>query len=438
MLNELLCAIRQNKLLQPGDQVVCAVSGGADSVALLWGLFLLKDKLQIELSAAHYNHGLRGAESDGDEAFVRRFCAQYDIPLQVGSGRVVSGPKGLEAAARDARYAFLETLPGKIATAHTADDNAETVLMHLIRGTGLKGLGGIAPVRGRVIRPMLNITRQQVLDFLQEYHLSWVEDSSNGEDTFLRNRVRHHVMPLLRRENPRFAEKTSATAQRLRQDEEALIMMTDRDAFPKVEEWKALAPALRSRMLERFLKQAGVREPEAEHIAQAEALLYSPKPSAKASFPGGVTVCRVYDQLQVQPSDVVLAPIELPREGVVELPQLSLRICCGAADQIVNNAHTFTLATQGPVLLRSRQSADVITLSGGTKSLKKLFIDCKIPAYRRQQIPVLCDREGILGVYGIGADQKRIARELPAWQIRIEKDTGGNDNGKGYSADPDL
>ena len=167
MLNELLSAVRQYDLLQPGDRVFCAVSGGADSVALLWGLYLLKEKLQLDLSAAHYNHGLRGAESDRDEAFVRAFCDQFDIPLAVGKGQVVPGPKGLEAAARDARYAFLESLPGKIATAHTADDNAETVLMHLIRGTGLKGLGGIAPIRGRLIRPMLNVTRQQVMAFLQ-------------------------------------------------------------------------------------------------------------------------------------------------------------------------------------------------------------------------------------------------------------------------------
>lgn len=172
MLNELLTAIRQYELLRPGDRVVCAVSGGADSVALLFGLYLLKDKLTIRLSAAHYNHGLRGEESDRDEAFVRSLCDRLDIPLTTCKGNVVAGPKGLEAAARDARYAFLETLPGKIATAHTADDNAETVLMHLIRGTGLKGLGGIAPVRGRLIRPMLNVTRQQVLAFLQEYNLS--------------------------------------------------------------------------------------------------------------------------------------------------------------------------------------------------------------------------------------------------------------------------
>ena len=160
MLSKLLIMIRRYEMVQPGDTVVCAVSGGADSVALLWGMYLLKEKLQISLQAAHFNHHLRGAESDRDQAFVKDFCDRFDIPLTVGSGQVVPGEKGLEAAAREARYGFLEQLPGKIATAHTADDNAETVLMHLVRGTGLKGLGGIAPVRGKLIRPMLQVTRE--------------------------------------------------------------------------------------------------------------------------------------------------------------------------------------------------------------------------------------------------------------------------------------
>ena len=222
MQNKLLTFIREQGLIERGDRIVCAVSGGADSVALLFALYLLKDKLKIQLEAAHFNHQLRGEESQRDEKFVRDFCSRYDIPLHVGGGQVQPGRKGLEAAARDARYAYLQSLDGKIATAHTADDNAETVLLHLIRGTGLKGLGGIAPKRGKLIRPMLSTTRQEVEAFLGEWNLPHVEDSSNGSDAFLRNRVRHHVMPLLRQENPRIGENLSKLALRLRLDEEYL------------------------------------------------------------------------------------------------------------------------------------------------------------------------------------------------------------------------
>ena len=220
MLNKLQSFICGHQMICAGDRVVCAVSGGADSVALLFSLYLLREKLEFTLTAAHFNHGLRGEESQRDEEFVRGLCDRLDIPLQVGSAQVKAGEKGLEAAARDARYGFFYTLEGKIATAHTANDNAETVLMHLVRGTGLKGLGGIAPVRGRLIRPMLDITRNEVLAFLQEYNLSFVEDSSNGTDDFLRNRLRHNVFPLLEQENPRLAENMSAIAQRLRLDED--------------------------------------------------------------------------------------------------------------------------------------------------------------------------------------------------------------------------
>lgn len=227
MRNKLLRMIRQYDMIMPGDTVVCAVSGGADSVALLFAMYLLRDKLDIRLEAAHFNHHLRGEESDGDEAFVREFCGRYDIPLHAGSAEVRPGKKGLEAAARDARYAFLRGLNGKIATAHTADDNAETVIMRMIRGTGLKGLGAIAPVSGNVIRPMLLINRQEVEKFLLAWGLPHREDSSNASDAFLRNRIRHTVMPLLKSENPRLAENLSLMALRLREDEDFLAAQSD-------------------------------------------------------------------------------------------------------------------------------------------------------------------------------------------------------------------
>lgn len=419
MQNKLYGFLRQQNMVQPGDTVICALSGGADSVAMLFAFYLLKDKLGIRLEAAHFNHHLRGEESDGDENFVRSLCDRYDIPLHLGGAQVTAGKKGLEAAARDARYGFLRSLKGKIATAHTADDNAETVLMHLIRGTGLKGLGGITPVHGNVIRPMLTCTRQDVEEFLEEWCLDHMEDSSNETDAFLRNRIRHHVMPLLKQENPRLAENLSQMALRLRGDENLLSQQANFETLPTVESLKTMHPALRSRCLERFLKENGVNEPEDRHIALTEALVFSEKPSARANLPGGVTVARRYDRLEIIREEAALEETILNSPG--ETTVGGFRISCFPADAIINTPDTFTVIPKGEITIRSRQAGDTIRLSGGSKSLKKLFIDRKIPAAQRSGIPVVCDAQGVLGIYSIGVNLDRAAGTLPAVTIRFEK-----------------
>lgn len=417
MLNKLLAQLRRYEMVAPGDRVVCAISGGADSVALLFGMYLLREKLGIELSAAHFNHHLRGEESDADEAFVREFCHRYDIPLAVGACQVVAGEKGLEAAAREARYAYFATLSGKIATAHTADDNAETVLMHLLRGTGLKGLGGISPVNGNVIRPMLTVTREEVLAFLQEYNLHHVEDSTNHTDAYLRNRLRHGVMPLLKAENPSFAVNASQMAMELREDAAALEHM---EQLPPVSQLRQMMPAMRSRALAKFLKENGVLEPERNHIRLAEALVFSEKPSAKAMFPGGVHIGREYDRLVLLEQQEAPESMALHIGDVLSLPQWGVTVRCVMAEEITNTKEVFTVHGVGDVMLRARQTGDRMRLNIGTCTLKKLFADRKIPAHRRAFIPVVADEQGVLGVWGIGANVDRLADCLPAMQIRFE------------------
>lgn len=417
MLNKLSTFIKQHRMVQPGDTVICAVSGGADSVALLFALYLLKEKLGISLEAAHFNHHLRGAESDRDEAFVKEFCDRYDIPLHLDGGEVKPGKKGLEAAARDARYAFLRSLSGRIATAHTADDNAETVLLHLIRGTGLKGLGGIAPVSGNVIRPMLTVTRADVEDFLEEWCLHHIEDSSNGSDAFLRNRIRHRIMPLLKEENPRIGENLSAMALRLRLDEDALSAGAEYEVLPDVKTLKAMHPAVRSRCLERFLKESGVREPEQTHIRAAEMLLLSEKPSAEAHFPGGITIARNYDRLEKREASQSQEEKVLPCPGEVTFGRW--RIVCIEGDTPGETG--FSVSPQGTITVGPRRPGDEIRLPGGRKSLKKLYIDRKIPASRREFVPVVRDTGGILAVAGIGPNLDRPAREFPRVTIRFEE-----------------
>ena len=429
MLSKLRAFVRQYDLIHPGDTVIAAVSGGADSIALLFALFLLREEWGITLEAAHFNHCLRGEESNRDARFVEDFCARYGIPLHMCSGNVVPGEKGLEAAARDARYRFLRSLPGKVATAHTADDNAETVLMRLLRGTGLKGLGAIAPVSGNVIRPMLNVTRREVEAFLEEYALAHIEDSSNGEDAFLRNRIRHRIMPLLYEENPRIGENLSSMALNLRLDEACLSRLAS-GPMPGIEELKSLPDAIRRRYLERFLKENGVREPEESHLLQAESLLFHWNPSASMNFPGGIVIAREYDRLVRLDSPEMLGNYTLETETYVE--ELDLWVTVEEAVSLEQGEDIFTVQTRGPLRLRARRAGDAIALSGGTRSLKKLFIDRKIPVSRRCRIPVVEDDDGILGVYGIGADRTRQASALPAKTIRFARrqKNGGIDHGE--------
>lgn len=413
MRNKLLAFLRAHQMVQPGDTVVCAVSGGADSMALLWAMWGAKEKLKIQVEAAHFNHHLRGEESARDEDFVKDFCHAHGINCHMGGAEVTTGEKGLEAAARCARYAFLQSLPGKIATAHTADDNAETLLLHLLRGTGLKGLGGIAPIRENIIRPMLSVTRQEVLAFLEAEGISYVTDSSNETDDFLRNRIRHHVMPLLKEENPALAENLSATALRLRQDEAVLDALAE--PATEVEALRGLPMAVQTRALSKLLVTFGVKEPEAEHVELLRRIVNSENPSASGQFPGAV-IGRQYDRLVKLEEQPKLGTYFLNCPGETVIPELGIKVICTEAMEEYSG---FLVYVEGSLILRSRAEGDTIQLSGGTKTLKKLFIDRKIPAHERNRIPVLADELGVVAVMGIGPSLER--QIAPNCVITIEK-----------------
>ena len=412
MLNKMRNALRRYEMVSPGDTVICAVSGGADSMALLWGMFLLKEKLGIQLEAAHFDHGLRGAESTADAEFVKKFCDFHDIPLHFARGNVVPGTKGLEAAARDARYSFLRGLNGTIATAHTADDNAETVLLHLLRGSGLRGLGGITPKSDRLIRPMLDVTRAEVEEFLNENYIRHMEDSSNGTDAYLRNRLRHHVMPLLRRENPSIATGLSSAAQRIRADAQLLDDLASELDSGDVAALRDAPGPLRRRALERLLRENGFPEPSASHLEQVESVVFSANPSARVTL-SGVTLRRSYGKLCVEREQVVLTTRVLPRVGLTELPEIGLAV----RTAIVDGPGESIVSPVGQMVVRSRQSGDSLTTKGGTKTLKKRFIDRKLPQWERPAVPVIADGEGILAVMGFGPDENR--RSGPEY-VRIE------------------
>ena len=235
----------QTAALRPGDRVCCAISGGADSVALLRALHGAnggKQPLGLVLRAVHVHHGLRGAEADADEAFVRNLCAGLGVDLRVEyvdtAARQAEAREGVEEAARHLRYAvFWQLLADAwadvVVTAHTLNDQAETVLMKLLRGAWTEGLGGIAPVlrrtgsaggvragEGRIVRPLLGVRREQIVAFLTELGQTWREDSSNQDLALTRNRLRHEVLPMLRTINPAAEEALARTAA-IARDEEA-------------------------------------------------------------------------------------------------------------------------------------------------------------------------------------------------------------------------
>ena len=222
-------------------------------------------------------------------------------------------------------------------------------------------------------------------------------------------------MPLLKEENPKISESLSAMALRLRQDEQALQKLSQTDDRLRIDELRQCEPAVRSRKIENFLKCSGVKEPESEHIALAEALVFSDKPSAKAHLPGNIMLCRQYDVLTVADNAADLPETRLNCPGTTVVGEYCFQ--CEKAVKPVNSKYSFTLP-QGNWVIRSRRSGDEIHLSGGTKSLKKLFIDRKIPAQKRCQIPVIADEAGVAAIYGIGTDQDRF-REEPAWLVTV-------------------
>ncbi|MBE6879318.1 MAG: tRNA lysidine(34) synthetase TilS [Ruminococcaceae bacterium] len=205
-------------------KITVALSGGADSVALLYSLWFLKDELQIELSACHVNHNLRGDESDGDEMFVRRMCRLLDIPLYVRNIKVldyVSKHESVELVARKIRYDFFSELGADrlIATAHTASDNCETVLINLIRGTALSGMCGIPPKRDNIIRPLIDCTREDIENFCKEYSLPYVTDSTNLSTDYTRNKLRINIIPELKKINPSLVTSISRMSQSVALDD---------------------------------------------------------------------------------------------------------------------------------------------------------------------------------------------------------------------------
>ena len=436
MLKGMEQLIRQENMLPRGSRVLCAVSGGADSVCLLGALYHLREQLGITLLCAHYNHRLRGEESDRDEKFVRELVKTRfpGVELFVEGGDVAARAKelgaGLEETARKMRYAFLEETArhggaDRIATAHTANDNAETVLLHLARGTGLRGLTGIAPVRGMLIRPLLTTTRNEVEGFLRSEGLGWVEDSSNADLNFSRNRVRHAVVPELERLCPGFVRRFGENAAYLREDEAYLTAQAAE--LSGQSEWRGTELTVPAELLAKAPRPIAVRAVRqlftrlregddtctAAHLGAVLEICDSDMPSARADLPGGLIARREYELLclGLPRQSAPLVPTPVTPEGVTRAGAWEI-VCesCTYEGQEQGRLEFWLRPVEG-LSVRARVTGDELKLPNRPgKSLKKWLVEEKIPRRYREELPVFTAGGRLCAVAGLGVDE----RFLPA------------------------
>ena len=447
MLNEAQALTREYAMLSPGNHILCAVSGGADSVCLLHWLRAQSEALGFSLTAAHFDHRLRGAESRRDAAFVEKLCKDWGVPCVVGAGDVSGEARrrgtGIEETARALRYDFLERTAEElgadlIATAHNANDNVETMLLHLIRGSGVQGLTGIRPRRGKLIRPLLTTTRAEILAYLEANSLPHVEDSTNADTAYARNRLRRQVIPLLEELGPGLISRLSDTAGYLRADNDYLnaqAMAAVRGAEPTVTGGLVL-PAdtiarspdpIAVRAVGALLGRLGEHQYRSAHLLSVVELARSGHPSGSVDLPHGLTARRAYGLLVLErAAEGGWTPVPLNVPGETALPQLGWKLVCRPArapaepptDPFV--CYLDPAALDGPLTVRPRETGDAITLPGRPhKSVKKLLIDAKVPRPDRERLPVVADAAGPVWLAGFGPHAPRLAAPgAPALELR--------------------
>ena len=415
-------------LSTPGH-VLVALSGGADSMALL-NVLLNWPKEGLKVSAVHVHHGLRGEFADRDEQFVRDYCAKHHVPLQVFHEDVAALARengfSLEEAGRHIRYQRFEEVRKRIGahtivTAHTATDRAETVLMRIIRGTGVDGLYGIAERREYTVRPLLACTREEVEAFCAECGIPYVTDETNEDITFTRNRIRYQVMPLLRELNPAVDEALLRLANHAGEDTSLLFLMArkqlEQGAVPygyAVSAFLDVLPPVRRRMILALMRAVNVPSIEETHILAAEKALLNGKGDVR--LPGGFafSVSQGVAAVRFTSNDHFPLPIvcgsPIVRFGDWTIEYHGYR---QTGDQInVHNLFSNDMLDrakiQGSLYLRCRREGDLIHPAGRGvgKTIKKLMNEYRIPAYLRDTYPLLCDDLGVVMVPGYAVDER--------------------------------
>lgn len=404
-----------------GQRVLVAASGGPDSTALLALLVELAPALGIEVIAAHLNHQLRGAEAQADAQFVAELCTRFGVRLVSAVTPEFTTRGNLEARARQDRYEFLRRAAAEegaaaIATGHTLDDQAETVLLRLLRGAGSRGLAGILPVAGGlIVRPLLDCSRQLVHGYLAERGLGFCSDSSNDDRSFTRNRIRHDLLPVIEQINPAYRQTLARTA-KIARAESALI---DRYAkqlldsagelsLPSLQGHDSLAPAVLRAWLER--ERGSLVGITARHLVALSELARSRSPSGVLELPDGGRVARRYQKLVFERAahEQRLAPMALRPGTKQELARWQFESALGAP-QMYSDARSRWLfradadCLRGELMLRPSAHGDRIVPFGSAhrRKLQDVFVDGKIPRSERWGRPLLEHQGEILWVPGV-------------------------------------
>lgn len=449
---KLITTIKKYKMLSGGERVLVALSGGKDSVALLHSLHRLSSHLRIELFAFHLNHGIRGEEANADEAFSRDFATKLGIEFLSSyvdvPARLTDTDAGIEALARDIRYKELERIANqlkchKIATAHTASDNSETVLMTIARNSNAKG---IPPVRDNIIRPLICHSTDEVLDYCARQELSFVTDVTNSDDSYTRNFVRHNILPRLYELSPSFDVATHNFAN-IQRSNSALIELEAKRYYEHNEKpmsLDSLIPLASDIAFYNVLyyvlnKETGT----AISYSQFDgiiSMLTNGRTGQKIKLSNGSFITRGYNELEfsypkeepldyefpiklgrnpIPDSDLVLW-LETPTEYIQRKKENELKSL--KVNKLTKNILIKYNIINPSLIARSRRFGDSYLCRGITRSVKKFMIDEKIPAHLRSRIPVVCDSEGIVWVAGLGtADRiKNADGDKEAYSLSVD------------------
>lgn len=422
-----------------GDKVLVAVSGGPDSVALLYLLKQAEPIFHLSLHVFHLNHQLRGEEAAEDAKFVREFAEMLGIPVTLANFDVPALMEreklSLEEAAREARYRLMDQVSAdikadKVALGHQADDQVETFLMRLIRGAGLEGLGSISPVRDHYIRPLIEVTKEDVLQYIDDNGLKYRLDASNEDLSILRNRIRYELVPLLINYNPQFKGTLLKTVELVRDDQSHLNEITD-GVFEvladtntnmvriPVQGLLAQSVAIQRRLVRRCIKwvKSDLRGIEFKHIGAILEGLQSVPVRVELELPGQIVILTEYGDLVFGHKQLfeppVFEPVTLSVPGVTIIEALGIEI---EAELIEPSNLTFERNGEvahidadkipGELKVRIRKPGDSFRPFGmiGEKKLQDFFVDEKVPRRKRDTIPIVESDDRIVWVAGFRID----------------------------------